>query len=137
MAVVRLSTAARNAAVAAIAALFDAGAGAATLKIFSGAVPANGDSEGTGLLATVNLADPAFGSPVTGSVAATDPPAIVASATGTAASFVVEDSTGANVLVGDVSVTGGGGALQLATTALGAGGTVDITGFSLTMPAGA
>lgn len=136
MAVLRLATATRNACADAAVDLIDAGAGAGTLKIYSGAVPANGDTEGTGtLLATVTFADPAFGSAASGTASATDPAAVTGVAAGTAASFVIEDSTGANVMVGDVTATGGGGTLQLSTTTISAGVTVDITSLSVTMPA--
>ena len=46
------------------------------------------------------------------------------------------DSTGAAVLDGDVTATGGGGALQIASTSLSPGVTVDITALSFTMPLG-
>lgn len=130
---IRLSTAARNAAADAVVDLVDAGAGAGTLKIYTGAQPANGDTEGSGtLLATVTFADPAFGAASGGTATATDPAAVTAVGTGTAASFVVEDSTGANVLNGTVSATGGGGDLQLSSTSLATGITVDVTSFTYT-----
>lgn len=135
MAVLKLATTARNAACDAIVDLCDAGSGAATLKVYSGAVPTTGNDEGTGLLATVTFADPAFGGASSGAAAATDPAGVTVSGTGTAASFVIEDSNGANVMVGDVTATGGGGTLQLATTSLASGGTLDITAFTVTMPA--
>ena len=131
---IRLATTARSAAADAVVDLIDAGAGAGTLKIYSGAQPATGDTEGTGLLATVAWADPAFGAAASGVATATDPAAVTASGTGTAASFVVEDSTGANVFNGTVTATGGGGDLQLASTALSTGITVDITAFTYTQP---
>lgn len=133
---IRLATAARNAAVDAVVDLIDAGAGAGTLKIYSGAQPATGNDEGTGLLATVTFADPAFGAAATGTASATDPAAVTGTAAGTAASFVIEDSTGANVFNGTVTATGGGGDLQLSTTTISVGVTVDITSLTYTQPAG-
>ena len=134
---VRPSTAARNAAVNAITALVDAGAGAGTLKIYSGAQPANGDSTETGtLLATVNLGDPAFAAAAAGTANAADPAPVTGVAAGTAGWFRVEDSTGANIYDGSVTATGGGGDLTLATTTISVGVTVDITSMSVTMPAG-
>lgn len=133
---IRLATAARNAAVDAVVDLIDAGAGAGTLKIYSGVQPATGNDEGTGLLATVTFADPAFGAAATGTASATDPAAVTGSAAGTAQSFVIEDSTGANVFNGTVTATGGGGDLQLSTTTISVGVTVDITSLTYTQPAG-
>lgn len=132
---IRLSTAARNAAADAVVDLIDAGAGAGTMKIYTGAQPANGDTEGSGtLLATVTWADPAFGAASSGVATATDPAAVTGAAAGTAASFVVEDSTGANIFNGTVTATGGGGDLQLSTTTISVGVTVDVTGFTYTQP---
>lgn len=136
MAITRLSTAARNAAAKAVGDLVDADAGAGTLKIYSGAVPANGDTEGTGLLATVAFSVTAFGAPASGVISATDPAAVDPSGTGTAASFVIEDASGDNVIVGDVTATGGGGALTLSNVSLAPGISVDITSFTYTQPAG-
>lgn len=136
MAVVRLSTAARNAAVAAVAGLVDADAGAGTIKVYSGSQPASANDAATGtLLATIVLADPAFGSPATGVVTGTDPASVNAVATGTAGWCRVADNSGDTVLDGDVTATGGGGFMQLSSTSLVSGGAVDITALSLTMPA--
>lgn len=133
---IRLSTAARNAAADAVVDLIDAGAGAGTVKIYTGAQPATGNDEGSGtLLATVSFADPAFGAAATGVATATDPASVSIVATGTAASFVVEDSTGANIFNGTVTATGGGGDMQLGTVALSSGANLDITAFTYTHPA--
>lgn len=133
MATTHFSTAALNAAVDAVVDLADAGSGAATLKIYSGSVPANGNTDPAGtLLATVTMADPAFGAASSASASATDPAAVNASATGTAGCFVLEDSNGNNVLVGDATATGGGGTLELVTTSLVSGQPVDITSFTVT-----
>jgi hypothetical protein len=138
MAIVRLSTAAQNASANAIAALVDADAGAGTLKIYSGSVPANGNTDPAGtLLATVAFAVTAFGGASSGTITATDPAAVTAAATGTAAVCIVEDASGDNVIVGDVTATGGGGMVELQTTSLVTGVTVDITGFTYTQPPGA
>ena len=137
MAMLYLSTAAINAAANAVVDLCDAGAGAATLKIYSGSLPADGDTTPAGtLLATVALADPAFGNADAGVSSATDPDAVTISASGTAAVFIIEDSDGNNVMTGDVTATGGGGTLELATVALSSGADLDITGFTYTHPDG-
>jgi hypothetical protein len=136
MAVVRIAVATRNALAGAVATLVDAGPGAGTLKIYTGSQPATGDTAASGtLLATVALGDPAFGSAATGTITAADPAAVTAVATGTAGWFRVQDSTGANVYDGDVTATGGGGALTLATTSVSTGLSIDITALTVTMPA--
>lgn len=138
MAIVRLSTAAQNASANAIAALVDADAGAGTLKIYSGAVPATGNTDPAGtLLATVAFAVTAFGAASGGTITAVDPAAVTGVGAGTAAVAIIEDASGDNVLVGDVTGTGGGGMIELATTTISVGLTVDITAFSYTQPPGA
>lgn len=132
-----LATAARNAMASALCDLLDAGAGAATIKIYSGTRPADPNTAITGtLLATVTTADPAFGAPATGVKTLTDPAAVSAVATGTATHFRAADSTGAAVMDGRVTATGGGGDLTLTTTSLSTGLQVDITGGTVTMPLG-
>lgn len=136
MAVLRISTAARNAAVNAVAGLVDADAGAGTIKIYTGSQPASANDAATGtLLATVALADPAFGAGSSGTATGTDPASVSAVATGTAGWFRMADNSGDTVLDGDVTGTGGGGTMQLSSTSIVSGGSVDITALSLTMPA--
>lgn len=132
----RLSTAAQNASAKAVADLVDAGSGPGTLKIYTGSpgATANATPAGT-LLATVAFADPAFGAPASGVASATDPAAVTGGAAGAAGCFLVEDSDGNNVMDGTVTATGGGGDLQLATTTISVGVTVDITSFTYTQPA--
>lgn len=133
----RISTAARNAAAGAIALLADAGAGAGTIKVYTGSQVATGDTAEAGtLLATFTLADPAFGSPSSGvCTLASTPRSTTGAADGTAGWFRVEDSTGANVFDGSVTATGGGGQLELNTTTISTGVSVSITSGSITMPA--
>lgn len=136
MAVLRINTSARNAACDGVVDLLDAGAAAGTLKIYTGSQPATPATAPSGtLLATVTLADPAFGASATGVATGTDPASVTAVATGTAGWFRLEDSTGANVFDGDVTATGGGGVMTLSSTALVSGSPVDITSFTVTMPA--
>lgn len=133
---IRLATAAQNAAADAVVDLIDAGAGAGTLKIYTGSVGASANVTPAGtLLATVSFADPAFGASSSGAAAATDPASVTGAAAGTAGCFLVEDSAGNNVFDGTVTATGGGGDLQLSTTTISVGVTVDITGFTYTQPA--
>jgi hypothetical protein len=136
MAVLRLATAARNAAADAVVDLFDAGAGAGTVKIYTGSQPTTANDTETGtLLATITLIDPAFGAASTGVATGSDPVSVNASATGTAGWWRGEDSTGANIMDGDCTATGGGGSMTLSTTSLVSGSPVDITSFTVTMPA--
>ncbi len=137
MAIFYISTPAGNAAANAVVDLLDAGAGPGTLKIYSGSMPADGDTTPPGtLLATVTLEDPAFGSAAALAAALADPDAVTISASGTAAVALWEDSDGNNVFVCDVGSGGDGAALQLATVALSSGGSLDITGFTYTQPDG-
>lgn len=138
MATVHIVTAARNAALSAVAGLIDAGAAAGTLKIYSGAMPANANSAATGtLLATITLGDPAVGAPASGVGTFADPASVNWSASGTAGWCRVADSDGNTVLDGDVTNTAGTGFLRLSTTTAVAGDPVDIqSGGTLTMPDG-
>lgn len=119
-------------------ALVDAldGGSPGTIKIYDGVRPANPNAAITGtLLATVTLANPAFGSAVNGVAALSDPAAVTAVATGTATHFRAATSGGTAVFDGSVTPTGGGGDLTLATTSITTGLSIDVTGGSVTMPA--
>lgn len=133
----RLSTAARDAAANAIALLPDAGPAAGTIQIRTGAQPATANDPATGtLLATFTLADPSFGTAVAGVAALDATPALSTSgvADGTAGWFRMLDSTGATVLDGAVGIAGQ--QLNLNTTTIATGVTIEITSGNITMPAG-
>lgn len=133
-----ISTPARNAAVAAVAALPDADVGAGQIFIRTGAAPATADDPATGtLLVTIPLNDPAFGAPAAGVVTldVTPTPSGSGVAAGTAGYFRLADNSGDVTLQGSVTVTAGGGDLELNTTAIGIGTLVEITSGTLTMPA--
>lgn len=131
----RISTAARNAACDAIVDLLDAGAGAGTLKIYTGSQPASAQDAETGtLLATFTLPDPVFGAAATGVATANAISNATGAAAGTAGWFRAEDSTGANVIDGSVGTSGAD--LNLNTTTISVGLTVSITSWTVTMPAG-
>jgi len=137
MAVLRLSTAARNAATDAISALVDADAGAGKILVYTGAQPATPNTAATGtLLATVTLADPAFAAAVNGTATGSDPVAVTASATGTAGWWRMTDNSGDAVMDGDVTATGGGGSMEVSSTSITSGGSFDITSLSHTTPLG-
>ena len=105
------------------------------MQIRSGTRPATANTTATGtLLATVTFADPAFGNSSAGVATVTDPAAVTAAATGTASWVRILDSNAAAVMDGDVTATGGGGDVTLASTSIVSGQTVDITGGTLAMP---
>lgn len=133
----RISTSARNAAASAIAGLLDAGPAAGYIEIRTGSQPATANTAASGtLLATLPLSDPAFGAASTGTVtAAAISSDTSADNTGTAGWFRAYDSTGAAVIDGSVTATGGGGDMTLDSVSIVATGTVAVTAWSITMPA--
>lgn len=136
MAVCKIASATRNAIANSVATLVDAGSGPGTIKIYSGAQPATADTAASGtLLATVTLGDPSFGAAAAGVITGADPASVNAVATGTAGWFRMADSAGNTVLDGDVTASGAGGTMQLATTSITSGGAVDITALTVTAPA--
>lgn len=134
----RIPTNVQNAVADLVAGLVDAGVGAGTLDIRSGAQPATANLAASGtLLATVTLADPSFAAAVLG-VSTLDATPVLSTtglAAGTAGWFRVKDSTGATVFDGAITVTGGGGELELNTLTISIGLTVEITAGTLTEPA--
>lgn len=134
----RLPTASRNAATNAVVDLLDAGSGAATIDIRSGTQPAAAIDTATGtLLCTVTLADPAFGNSGTGTATLLGVPLSgTGVANGTASWFRAKDSDGTTVLDGSVTATGGGGQIEVATTTVSTGLTVQVTSLTVSTPAG-
>jgi hypothetical protein len=134
----RLATATQNAACDAVVDLVDAGPSFGTIDIRDGGQPANANGGATGtLLATFTLADPAFSSAVAGVATLDNTPVIstVGLAAGTAGWFRMKDSTGATVLDGSVTATGGGGQIELNTTTISIGVTIEVVSGTVTMPA--
>lgn len=134
----RIPTARRNAAADLLVDAIDAGSGPGTIQIRSGAQPATANDAASGtLLATLTCSDPAFGAASDGVATAN---AITgdssADATGTAGWFRVLDSSGATVLDGSITASGGGGDMILSTTSIVAGGAVNVTSWTVTQPAG-
>lgn len=133
----RISTAARNAAADAIVGLIDAGAAAGYVEIRSGAQPASVGDAATGtLLATVTLADPAFGAAAGGTATANASATVQGLTDGQAGWFRVYDDNDVAIIDGSCTATGGGGDMQLNTTTISTGVDVDITSWTITMPAG-
>jgi len=132
----KISTTARNAACDAIVDLFDADAGPGTIKIYTGAQPADPQTAPSGtLLATFTCADPAFGNSATGTATlAGTPLATTGLAAGTAGWWRGADQSGDAVMDGSVTATGGGGQIELNTTTISVGVAVEITSGTVTMP---
>jgi hypothetical protein len=131
----RLSAASRNAAADAIADRFDAGASAAVIEVRTGSAPASADDAASGtLLLTFTLADPAFGSAASGVVtAASVPRTAVAVAAGTAGHARALDGDGGKVM--DLTVGTSGTDVELSSTTITLGRTVNLTALTITMPA--
>lgn len=125
-----------NAMLAIINTNIDAGASAGNIRIYGGTMPATADTalSGNTLLAELVCSDPSAAAPTakTLTLSAITQDAS-ANASGTATFFRVTDSDNNVVLQGDVSATGGNGALQLNTVAIVAGGPVQITSATFTL----
>lgn len=133
----RVPDAVRNAVVNAVVDRLDAGSGAGHVRIYSGTQPADADDAASGtLLADIPLSDPAFGDAAAGVASANAVAADPADVSGNAGWFRALDSDNNKVLDGSVTATGGGGDMTLNTVALVATVDVDITTWTVTMPAG-
>jgi len=133
----RQSDSVRNTKANAAVDLLDVGTGTAggTIKIYTGSQPATPATSASGtLLATVVLANPAFGSASSGVATMSDPASVNAVTTGTAGWARFADRDGAVCFDGDVTATGGGGVVTLSSTSLTSGSPVDITGGTWTEP---
>jgi len=131
----KLSTTARNAACDAVTAKINVSA-PGTLKIYTGAQPANPQTAVTGtLLATLTFSTTSFGAAVAGVATAN---AITedssADATNTAGYARIADGAGAAVMDLSVTATGGGGDVQLNTVSIVAGGPVRCSSMTYTIP---
>lgn len=136
MAIIRFVTAVKNSALDTIKAAIDAGAGAGTIKIYTGTQPTTAADAITTqtLLGTLTFSDPC-GTSASGTLtmsAITQDSA--ADATGTATWARIADSTAATVCDVDVTATGGGGTLQFNTTSFVIGGPILISAFTITVP---
>lgn len=135
---IRLPVASRNAAADAIAARTDAGAGSGLVRVYTGSQPASADLAATGtLLAAFTTNDPAFAAAGSGTATLDVTPALstVGVAAGDAGWFRIVDSTGATVIDGSVSASGGGGDLIMSTITVSVGLTLQLTAGTMTMPA--
>jgi hypothetical protein len=133
---VRLSASLANTLANAIDDSFNAGSGAATIKIYTGSQPATADTAASGtLLATFTLGDPAFGAASGGVITLNGTPlTVAAAATGTAGWFRAESNGGSTLTVLDGSVGTSGNQINLNTTSITSGVNVTITSGTITMP---
>jgi hypothetical protein len=130
----RLATDTRNKAADAIVDDLDAGAGAGTIAIRTGAQPTNvGDADTGTLLGTLTFSDPAFGAAATGTATAS---AITsdtnADASGTAGHARLKDSDGN--IHSDMTCGLGSGDLSFDNNVIVAGGTIAISSLTVTVP---
>ena len=125
-----------NAMLDVIATRVDAGSGPGKINVYSGTMPINAETalSGNTLLAELICSDPSA-APATGRTLTLNPITqdSSANASGIASFFRLVDSTGAVVIQGDVTVSGGGGALEMNTTNIVAGGPIQITASSYSL----
>jgi hypothetical protein len=134
MASIQLADATASALADAITTLVDAGAGAGTIKVYTGTLPVDLDPTADTLLATFTLVDPAAAAAAAGVATWDFSPAIDATvaATGTAGWFLIEDSTGVDVFGGDVGTSGA--SMNFSSVSWVSGGTVSLTAGTVTEP---
>ena len=129
----QLDTDIRNDLLDGIDSVFNAG----TVKIYSGAQPADADTAASGtLLATVDVDADAFNAASAGAKTKQGTwQEASAIATGTAGWFRLANGADSRRIDGDVTVTSGGGVLELDSVSITSGQVVTITTFTLNMPA--
>ena len=135
MATAHFATSVKNSMLTDIKNAIDAGPAAGTIKFYTGSMPATTEDTVTTqtLLGTLTFSDPC-GTVTSGTFTAsaiTDDSS--ADASGTATWCRVLDSTGVSVIDLDVTNTGGGGAVQLNTVVIVAGGPIRITSFTISI----
>jgi hypothetical protein len=132
----KISTSARNAAANGLRALFDAGAGAATITIRTGAPPTNvSDADSGTLLATLTCSDPATGAASSGAVTfASISSDTSADASGDAGHFRIKDSDANTICQGTAGEAADTPDLVFDEKSIVAGGTVAISSLVLTCP---
>jgi len=136
MAIVRIATTVKNSMLTPIRDAIDAGSGAGTIKVYTSpmaTLPSDAISTQT-LLGTLTFSDPSGATPSGGVFTAS---AITqdssADATGTAAWARIADSAGVTVMDMDITVTGGGGSMQMNTTSIVIGGPILISAMTVTL----
>jgi len=131
MAIYRKADATRNAKADAQAALYNGG----TLNWYTGAIPTTPATAATGtLLATNTCANPAFGAAVAGVVTYNNDTPNTQIALGNIGYCRVLDSGGGVVADLDVTITAGGGAIEVDKIAVAVNENVTVTSFTITEP---
>jgi hypothetical protein len=131
---IRLAPAAASALADRLMALVDAGAGAGTLKVYTGTLPSDLAVGTSTLLATFTLTDPAAAAAVSGVATLDFDPDISATvaADGTAGWFLVEDSAAVDVFGGTCGTSGAD--LNFSSVTWVTGGLVNLATGTVTMP---
>lgn len=128
----KISTTARNRQADSIGDDLNSG----TLKIYTGSQPANADDAPTGtLLVTINLPADSFAAAANGIAAKSGTWSGVAVADGNAGWFRKANAAATRNYDGAITVTGGGGEIELDDIGIVTGQTVLINTYSITQPA--
>lgn len=116
---------------------FDAGATGATIDFYTTPMPATTATGitsqtklGTCVCSTTSAPNASAGTLTLNTITSDSS----ADASGTAAWARIKDSSGNAVMDCDITVTGGGGAIQMVSTTITAGGPIAFTSFTITMP---
>lgn len=134
---IKISTSARNAAANSLTALVDAGSGAGTIEIRTGAPPTNpSDADSGTKLGTLTLSDPSFGAASGGTITAnTITSDSTADATGTAGHFRVKDSNGNVIFQGTCGETADSPDWVFDDKDIVAAGVIAASSLTVTVPA--
>ncbi len=139
MAVVRITDTVKGNILTQIRSAIDSGGAGGTIKIYSGSIPANPTIAPTpgiqDILGTLTFAYPECGTIAAG-VLTMNPITQdnSADANGTASWARIANSSGTTVMDVNVSVQGAGGAIQLNTTNIVAGGPIIVNSFQINVP---
>jgi len=109
----------------------------ASLRIYSGSVPADADASlgAAVLLATLPLAATPVSGVASGVATLGTITSAAAAAAGTASFWRILDSSAVSQYQGEATATGGGGSLLLATVSIVAAATISCSAGSITLPA--
>ena len=134
MAAIQLASGTASALADEITALVDAGAGAGTIKVYTGTLDVALDPTGDTLLATFTLVDPSAAAAIAGVATWDADPDISATiaASGTPGWFICADSDSNPVFGGDVNTSGA--TMNASSTAWVSGGTANLTAGTFTVP---